>query len=149
MLNPRSIAVGGIGYGARAVAVLGLWPSEYQPEQLHDASSIGSRRRTALRRDDDDLVDRVLDKWEAIERASLSPGYRPAETIQDGRRVPPESSTQPDLPAIDRAFDQDPPIARAASDVALAPLAPDVAKAAIEARRKNNEAALLMLLMDL
>ena len=32
MLNPRSIAVGGVGYGARAVAVLGLWPSERLPE---------------------------------------------------------------------------------------------------------------------
>ena len=142
MLNPRSIAAGGVGYGARAVAVLGMWPSEYPPEQRHDTSSVGSRRRSSLRRDDDDLVERVLDKWEAIERASLSPGYRPAETIQDGRRVHPESSIQPEPSAIDQAFDQGPPIARAASDVALAPLAPDTAKAAIEARRKNNEAAL-------
>lgn len=145
MLNPRSIAVGGVGFGARSLAVLGLWPGEHQPEQVHDASSVGSRRRTALRRNDDDLVERVLDKWEAIERASLSPGYRPAETIQEGRFVPPESPIRPE-----RSADVvDPPIARTASDVALAPLAPDAAKAAIDARRKNNEAALLLLLMDL
>lgn len=144
MLNPRSIAVGGVGFGARSVSVLGMWPG-HQPEQLHDASSIGSRRRSAFRRDEDDLVERVLDKWEAIERAALSPGYRPAETIQEGRFVPPESSLQPELSAVD----VDPSIARAVSDRALAPLAPDAAKAAIEARRKNNEAALLLLLMEL
>lgn len=26
MLDPRAIAVGGAGYGARSLAVLGLWP---------------------------------------------------------------------------------------------------------------------------
>ena len=146
MLNPRSIAVGGVGFGARAVAALGFWPSAQEQSK---ASSIGSRHRSITPREDDDLIERVLDKWEAIERASLSPGHGPAETSHDGRHVPQESLVQPERSAIQIDVGNALPVAHAATDVALAPLAPDAAKAAIEARRKNNEAALLLLLMDL
>lgn len=32
MLNPRSIAVGGVGYGSRTLVALGLWPADVRPD---------------------------------------------------------------------------------------------------------------------
>jgi hypothetical protein len=53
-LDPRAIALQGIGSSPRLVAVQGLWPSEQQPQPLpptHRAS-----RKKPRKPDDDDVL---------------------------------------------------------------------------------------------
>ena len=135
---------------ASATAAEHLLAEREEPKQ--EESNAGSKRRKHSHGDDDWPVDLVLDKWEAIARASSQDP--PAQTNAGSKKV----SSQPTVEASDQAAT----IANAAVprlslpktvamslDSSALQRSPDAALAAVEARRKNDEAALLLLLMEL
>lgn len=142
MIDPRAAALQGLGYGPGAIALQGLVAIQVEQEQPR-APVIGGGGRAM----DDELLRRqVLEKWEVIERARGVD--RTADQGVDRTPKQPAPVVLEDLPTPSITM----PLAAAAPlpgvDMAAPMLLPDAAEAARLARIRDDEEALLMLLLE-
>ena len=150
-----------MGYSAWGVSWLGSWGDSWGPiheveEDPHNYYGKGRANRPLLRRyEDPELIRQVNEKWEAIDRARQEDANKAAGSIQVVEVVHvnqvldvvhTDETTQQVIPVI---LNIDTERVMPSKDMALAPLFPDQAKAAIEARRKNNNEALMLMLLDM
>ena len=138
-MDPRAVALQGIGYTPLLVAVQG-----FAPVPVRDRVNGGGGRYT-----DEDIRRLVEEKWQAIEAAQ---GAQPVQTSP----VPSTHSAPPvqipaDLEQIPMAAVQlaPPALFLPAQPMAPQPLLPDAAERAREARRRNDEDALILMLAEL
>lgn len=138
MMTARAIGLQGIGYGPRLVAVQG-----FAPVPVLGRVYGGGGRYT-----DEDIERLVREKWEAIEserqvapdpvqKTAVSP-TRPAPRVEEAAEI---EQVAPILAM--------PGLSSAVARSAPAPLLPDAAERAREARRRNDEDALILMLSEL
>ena len=117
---------------------------------------LGGRRRKARQ---SLTVEEVQQQWELFDlRTQDSPKIAPAATTIPPSAKPEKIAEQAatvtgdvslSIPALSQSARAAIPAIGYLPDAALMPLAPDAAKAAIEAKRKGNNDALLAILMEL
>lgn len=132
-LNLRSVALQGLGAGLLAFALQGLVPEQRIAQDLHGG---GGKTKTARELDIEGLEDRVRAHWERI------------EALRAAQSVPPQPSTVPDSPAVVPLSAQSVPLS-SVSSVPPGPVAKTVADAYALGARTEEEAALLLAVLQL
>lgn len=143
MIDPRAVAVQGLGYGPQAIALQGLVPIELRQEQPR---TIGGSGRGW---DDDELVQRLVrEKWEVIERNRAADHIeRHLDMVPQARPMAAPEPVVASAIGIQAAPVQLQPQA-GPQDTAADVLLPSAADAARLARQRNDEEALLLLLLE-
>lgn len=151
-LDPRAIALQGVGFGPVAFAAQGLVLLELEQE----ASPVYGNGRKLRQTDAEVDIERLVrEKWEAIEAAALARHVK--ETPVSSTDAPshvqtaPEIAHEPEAHGISLALPDAlrPRVLPSASAIAPRPLLPDQAERARLARQRDDEEALLMLLAEL
>ncbi len=132
-MDPRAIALQGLGYTPLLVAVQG-----FAPVPVLDRVNGGGRYT------DEDIRRLVEEKWAAIEAAQHAD--RAQKTGVSPTRQAPSVEISADLEQVARAAA---PLEPSALLPSARPLLPDAAERAREARRRNDEEALILLLTEL
>lgn len=159
-LNPRLIAIQGIGFTPIALAVMGLIELLQEEQQNRYGGSRKAATRTATKKEhapdftDQDIERLVTEKWEAIEKARSE---KPKPSVKPAAKLSPDPvpKVEPAPVVAPLVIEIKAPLLPAMpAQAAIEAIAPDPdealrAQAAIRAKREQQEAEFLLMLAAL